>query len=307
VLKLVIAIPTYKRPALLGQLLASVLASQVDAARIGEVQVVVVDNDASSTAEPVVAQHAPAAPRGWAVHYRRCPQRGLAHVRNAMLDEALAASPDYIVFVDDDQYVPPHWLQALVDCMERTGSEFALGPVKPVHDVPPRPEIAHWFRMHERDDGQPLDQLETNNLIMRTRFVVQHALRFDARFNVTGAEDTYFGVTALRRGARIVWAREAVAFEVIPAERATLRWLLRRRFRGAGTYTYILVLERRWGQVLKKAAVSLIYLGIGLAGLPLLALRGHARRFHGLLRLAEAAGAFAGLLHLRLPEYAARR
>lgn len=306
-LKVVIGIPTYKRPAMLDKLLCSVMSSDVAGTRINEVCIVVMDNDEAATAEEVTQVRSLQAPPVWSVHYRRCPQKGLTNVRNALLSESLAHNPDLIAFVDDDQFVSPGWLRALVDSIERTDSDFAIGPVVPVHDPITTPELRCWFRAHDRADAERINYIETNNLIMRARFVAENSMRFDLRFNTTGAEDTYFGVTALKLGARIVWAREAVAFETIPPQRASLPWLMRRRFRVASTYTYILVLERQYAKLLKKAAVSVCYGAVGLVGLPLLALRGSTLRYHGVLRLAEALGAVAGLLHLRLPEYAGPR
>ena len=61
---------------------------------------------------------------------------------------------------------------------------------------------------------------------------------FDPRFNNTGGEDYYFGIMMIKKGASIYWASEAIVYETVPEDRANLKWLIKRYYSGANTYTY---------------------------------------------------------------------
>ena len=39
------------------------------------------------------------------LHYHNYPIKGLSNVRNEIMEKALLLDPDFVVFVDDDEYV----------------------------------------------------------------------------------------------------------------------------------------------------------------------------------------------------------
>jgi succinoglycan biosynthesis protein ExoM len=128
-------------------------------------------------------------------------------------------------------------------------------------------------------------------------------LWFDKRFNFTGAEDSYFGVQLIKKGATFYWAAKAIVYETIPESRATLRWLIKRNYNGALTYAYILKLEKKHLLLLKKTLVSGTYFIIG--SMALLALPfPFLWRYWGILKISEAVGGFAGLFSIHFHEYA---
>jgi hypothetical protein len=75
------------------------------------------------------------------------------------------------------------------------------------------------------------------NLLLDLSQVRRLGLRFDARFGLTGGEDTLFTHQLIAAGGEIRWCDEAVAVESIPADRLTRAWVLTRSFRSAGSWS----------------------------------------------------------------------
>jgi succinoglycan biosynthesis protein ExoM len=301
-----IGIPTRRRPSMLQRLLGSILGSDFDQALIDEVHIVVADNDHSQSADPVVKGFQARSTEPFRLHYLSEPKRGLSHVRNAVLGYCLALRPSFIVFVDDDEYVSTNWLHELTKTILRTDADFVLGPVIPDLDPSTPQEVAHWFRFHQFQDQQPINFLDTGNVIMRAAFIEKHGLRFDERFNTTGAEDSFFGITAIKKGASIHWSENAIARETIPMNRANLKWLFLRKLRGSNTYTYIMIIERKFSKVLKKIVVSIFYLFFGIFTLPL-AVIPFRFRYIGIIKIAESFGGLSALIGVRYHEYGTKR
>lgn len=299
---IVICIPTYKRPQGLQKLLGSIAQCSFDPALLKRIEIVVVDNDAERSALAVVEQFKTEWNGRLPVYYYSYLYKGLAHVRNELLRKALALQPDFIVFVDDDEYVTPAWLLELVHTILHNQSDSARGPVIAKLSEQTPPAISWFFRRESFRNNEQLSTWTTGNLIIRRESLQRHNIWFDHRFNRTGSEDGYFGVQMSKKGATIHWAANAVAYEVIPKSRANLRWLVKRTFRLSSTFVYILLLEKQYIRLGRKLLVSGLYILLGLPALLLTALPGK-RKYWGVVKLAEGAGGFAGLLTIRYPEY----
>ena len=300
---LVIGIPSYKRPGMLKKLIKSVFASNIDNNIIKSVNIVVVDNDVNKTAKKTVLDLQESNTSFFGLHYYNCPNKGLSNVRNKILSKAMAFNPQYLIFVDDDEYVSPEWLKEFLKTILNNKGNIAFGPVIPKFKKKATKAISVWF------GNKPLkDQQQTNfiygagNLMLQVAFLKKHNLTFDKRFNTTGAEDTFFGIQAVKKGARIFWSANAIVYETIPKNRATLNWLLKRAYSGATTYTRILFLEKKYVLIFKKLVFNFIYLFIGLLTFILVPFK-FEHRYFGPLKLAESMGGFAGLFNLKYHEY----
>ena len=71
--------------------------------------------------------------------------------------------------------------------------------------------------------------------MVETATVTRHRLAFEARFNITGGEDTLFFQALRASGGRIAWAADALVHEYMPATRVKATWLMKRWFRTGGT------------------------------------------------------------------------
>jgi glycosyltransferase involved in cell wall biosynthesis len=297
-----ICIPTYKRPSLLEKLIVCISECKINKSLIGKINVIVMDNDIERTAEETVNKLVNKTTEVFALNYFNYPLKGLANVRNELIRKALLLSPDYIVFIDDDEYVTTDWLSELVRVIVSNNGDMAIGPVISVFDRKVSPYISFWFSRPDYPDNTWLDYIRSGNLILRVSSFLKLGIWFDERFNRTGSEDTYFGVQMIKKGATVLWAANAVAFEPVTEERTTLRWLIRRKYRGAITFTYILKLEREYLRLLKKGVVSIFYIVSGSLALLIIPFP-VIKKYWGIIKLSEGFGGLAGLFNYKYFEY----
>ena len=301
--ELVIGIPTYKRPLMLEKLVLSIYASQLRKELIGSVNIVVVDNDVERTAESISIELKNKCPLPFTFHYFNFPKKGLTHVRNEILKQAMNFKPDYIAFVDDDEYVTENWLNELMKTMIHMNADMVQGPNIPVFEKEVPEYLARWFYVHNFETNTQLKSVATNNLLIKSKFLTDHNLRFDSRFDQTGGEDTFFGVQAIQKGARIFWSHDAIIYETIPEKRATLKWIMRRIYRAATTFTYILKLRKSYLKLIRKFIISVLYLAVGIFGLLLIPFS-FKYKYWGLFKICAGLGGFAGMFNIRYKEYA---
>ncbi len=299
---LVIGIPTYKRPGMLNDLLRSIFQLRIEESKYGSIFILIIDNDNDKTAESVLKEIPSHVSSKFTLIYHNYPIRGLSNVRNELIRRSLELDVHYILCIDDDEYVTKDWLESMVTTITKYNGDIAVGPVFPVLEEGTPSHISYWFRKRNLPEGTSISFYYSGNCIIKTEFILKNKLRFDNRFNKTGGEDTYFGVIALNKGARIFWSRNAIAYETIPKTRTNLRWLLFRQYRGAITYTYILRLEKKYLNIIKKLILSVIYIILGCLSIVIIPFP-IPWRFWGLLTLIEGCGGFAGILNIQYYEY----
>ncbi|SKB62101.1 Glycosyl transferase family 2 [Salegentibacter holothuriorum] len=299
---LVIGIPTYKRPLMLEKLINSIYKCSIDRKFISTVEILIVDNDRDKTAEEIILQHKSSDSPKFKLHYHNYPIKGLSNVRNEIIKKALLFDPDFVVFIDDDQYVTEHWLNELIYTTVKNKGDMVMGPVVPAFEVKVSKAISKWFFLPQFENNKQLNFIMTGNLIMRVEFLKDNQLQFDKRFNTTGAEDIYFGICVLKKNGTIYYAAKALAYEYISKKRGTLKWILQRKYRGANSFVYILVLEKKIMGILKKLLISFVYFNLGVVCLLLLPFK-FKYRYIGLIKIAESLGGFSGLLKIRYNEY----
>lgn len=230
-----VCVCTYKRPQLLGQLLSELERQTTDA--LFTYSLVVADNDANISAQAVVRKFC--ATSKLKVEYCVEPEQNIALVRNRAIS---AATGDFIAFIDDDEFPEPRWLLELFNAIECSQADGVLGPVKPhlVNKAPAWAVRAGFFdRPNSRDyaSGMRLhwDQTGTGNVLLRRSLVDNGAAPFRREFG-SGGEDIDFFRRAIKSGKIFVWSAEAIAHEIIPAERTKLSFQLRRALlRGQGS------------------------------------------------------------------------
>jgi len=222
-----VVVCTRDRAGLLGDCLASVRQQVAE----GPVEVLVVDNGSTDDTAAVVE----AAP---GVRYVAEPLTGLSRARNTGLE---AARAPLVAYVDDDARAEPGWAQALVDSARRWPPAAAFaGPVTLAWSGPrPRwlvPELERWFSAVDHGDRprllSPSEWPVGANLALR-RDAVLAAGGFSVDLGriggSLGSEEEVELVRRLRAaGGEVAWAPLAAVRHLVPPERATRRWLLRR-------------------------------------------------------------------------------
>jgi succinoglycan biosynthesis protein ExoM len=296
-----LAIPTFRRAQMLSRLLDTV-PEAVEGAQV-TVRLLVLDNDCDSTIADLVRAHK----TGERLHvdYVAVPQAGIPAVRNVALRAARAH--DYLAFVDDDEELAPGWLLSHLTALARFDADVVAGPVLPrAADGRPRwlADLSPYrFAEPRLPLGARLPWCATNNTLVRTRSLRDFG--FDERYSASGGSDSHFFFRLARSGARIVWNPEARAIALVPRDRMTLSWLLRRAFRGGAIRTKMrmeVLGPGPWiaAQVTKAAGslvlgLTLLVIGLFRWSAPI-ALRGSQRLFSGV-------GAFAGFFGVAGHEY----
>lgn len=287
-----LCIPTFRRNDRLRACLNAVAGLRLPAGCTRTV--IVADNDADGGARSLCEE----------LRQRELPglvyvieaQRGLSHVRNRLLEEALRGDAGYIALLDDDEQPCADWLSAHLGALA-AGADVSCGPV--LHDdagtaVEAQPAAGTAPRF-----------VACNNVVFRRRLPEQQRLRFDPQFNFSGGEDFDFFEASRRLGNRHVWTPAALVFEPDTPERATIAYLFRRHCTGAMTRV---MQERKWRPGPGVWPHFLIKLcGKILGGVACLlhallpprraALRDAVKRF------ASACGYLCGLLRLRVERY----
>lgn len=236
--RVVVGICTYNRPAGLRAVLAAIDHQRLTTLDDGQIELVIADNSAAGSAKD--ASDAYARTGRFAVHYVAERRKGLSYARNAVLAVARELDATHLAFVDDDELPDPGWLEALLHVVETGRCAAAIGPVYPVFEVPPPawlPKSA--FVIRRRPSDGLVDDGYTCNSIVSLSAVAACDLRFDARFNETGGEDTFFFKQLLKRNFPIAWAEQAVVYETVPRHRMRASWLWRRWFRTGALEVYL--------------------------------------------------------------------
>lgn len=290
--RVLIGVCTFRRPSLRRTLLS--LAAQ-DVLPGIETRLAVADNDDMPSARTLVATIAEEA--GRPIAYRHCPARNISVARNGILDLAEAEDTDLLAFLDDDEWVEPHWLASLIAALDAAGADAAFGPVRAVYgDAAPAWMQAGGFHdMRPEVDGQGFVRTgHTANVLLRLDTPALRGRRFDPGFGRSGGEDTAFFAGAKQAGAVLALAPDALAFEHVPPERTRVGWLVRRRFRMGQTHGTLIgsgaTPARRAGLLALAGAKTLACLAMAVPALPFA-----ERRSRALLRGCLHAGAVASL------------
>lgn len=223
-----ICICTFRR-SFLEQTLQSIAALETAGHSI---RIIIADNDQQPSARALVDGMRAALP--FAVTYVHAPAANICIARNACLDHADA---NFIAFVDDDETVTRGWLAALVEEAEASNAAAVLGPVHAIY----APDAPRWMvdgNFHSTFPvvaGGLIRTGYTCNVLIRW-CAPYNTLRFDLSLGQSGGEDTAFFYQLTAMGGTIAYAPQALVEEPVPAERASMAWLVRRRLRFGQTH-----------------------------------------------------------------------
>jgi len=287
-----VGVCTFRRPAV-AETLAS-LGRQVLPPGVS-LHVIVADNDETPEAQPRVTAAAQA--HGLELTYVHAPARNISVARNALL---AAARGPWLAFIDDDETAGPSWLAALLAEAERGGWDAVLGPVDAVYDA----QAPGWIAAADFHSTRPVRQGGAilkgyaGNVLLRRATVEALGLAFDPALGRLGGEDDDFFYRLTDGGGRIGYAADALAYEPVPPQRASLRWLLQRSFRTGQTHAVRLSGRNPGPARCLQVALAAAKGCVCLAGAGVHALS-RSRRARWLVRGALHAGVAARLAGLR--------
>ena len=274
-----VCICTYRRNQMLERLLRKLALQETGG--LFDFSVVVVDNDAAGPARETVERLR--GELGLDITYGIEPENTIPAARNRALG---LARGNNIGIIDDDEFPPPLWLLTMYRAIHTFDADGALGPVHPWFDQAP-PDWLVKGRFCERPvhrTGTLLrwDQTRTGNVLLRKEVFDRNNLRFDIKWKTSGSDRAFFR-EAMQRGCRFVACEEAPVYEIVPPERWTKSYYLRRAMvHGANTHRYNLEHMNRLSRLIvpfKLAAALLAY----TIAMPFLALTGP----HLVMRYAE--------------------
>lgn len=299
-----VAIPTFRRPRGLRRLLDAL--AQLETA--ASVTVVVADNDVEKHEGFDLCAALRDKGYRWPLRSVVVAQRGIAAVRNALVENALAdPRMQFIAMLDDDEWPAARWLAALLHEQAKTGADALQGSI--LFAFAERPEA--WTRSFDgladiRQPSGPVGMLQGAGNILVSRAALERltAPWFDPAFALGGGEDLDFFMRLKQAGATFAWSDEAVAHSAVPETRATMGWALARAY-SIGNSDMRVFLKYRPSRSARTRELAKIA-GAFLLSPVLFALHvfDAGRRADALRRMWRAAGKCAALFGRPYNEYA---
>jgi glycosyltransferase involved in cell wall biosynthesis len=282
-----VCICTYARLSLLKRLLIALSAQKTDG--LFTYSIVVADNDAGRSAEPVVRAFAKTT--AISVTYSVEPRRNIALARNLAV---MHATGDYIAFIDDDECPGRDWLLRLFQTCTAHDVDGTLGPVRPAFEAPPPKWLLRgkFFERPEHCTGARISwpEARTGNVLLRTRLFGAGEKPFREQFG-SGSEDTDFFRRMAARGHAFNWCNEAVVYETVPPARWTRHYLLKRALLRGQNYKGLAGLSSVARSLLAVPAYSIL--------LPFLLLIGQHHFMRYLIKLCDHTGKLLAFLSFR--------
>ena len=297
-MKVLIGIPTHKRPELLRDCLESIEAqSGLDAS----VHVFVADNDQKGRAGAAMVAKLADKFR-FPLTSTVVEEPGISAVRNAILDEAKRGDVDFIAMIDDDETASSEWLSKLLSTQDALGTGVVGGPVVQVFPG----SVPDWFRIAFRKRERPTGMVDlvdaTGNVLLSCKALKAIGWpKFDPAYGLSGGGDTEFFLRARDLGITFGWNNDALAYEPVESERLRIRWVLKRHFRYGNISNHL-------SRTYPLEIPTINWAAFTLAASPLLlVLAVHPKfRIKALRRIAYAAGLIAGAYGTKVQEYASR-
>ncbi len=229
--RICVGVCTARRPQMLARCLDSLIGQKLDP-EIAKVDLIVVDNNHSPDAKPIVDAVRPDS--RIPIHYVHEPRMGIPIARNAVLEKAIELEADWIAFIDDDEFADADWLLNLFDRALRYHADVIHGQVRRVClDSSPFWADAAGTPKNGRSEGEIKTRAATDNVIFSAVYVngLKARIRFDETLRFTGGSDGDFFIELHRAGAKIVYSSAPKVTEELPRERLSLHSILLRSYR----------------------------------------------------------------------------
>lgn len=195
------------------------------------IRVIVVENNIENFSESIIKEFS--SESRFKTSYYLETRQGISYARNRSVKEAHGS--DFCCFVDDDQVVDTDWLVELVKCQREFNSDGVWGPNPPLfnRDVPDY--IRKFYTPETYDYGIVVHKAATNCLLLRKMFLDSINGPFDIRLNFSGGEDGHLTSLVSGKGGIIRFSPNAIAYEIIPDNRTTIKYVLKRTYRISNT------------------------------------------------------------------------
>jgi len=292
-------INTYKRPDLLKNLLESIKNQKINDSI--NIEVIVVDNDPAVSGEPVIKSFSDS--QQVKFKYFKQPEKNISLTRNKAVAESTG---EWIAFIDDDGYADDNWISNYLNCLKTYPADGAFGQVIPYFEenVPQWIINGGFFDRLNQQTGEISKFTRTTNCLIRAEQLRSLHVPFNPKFGLTGGEDVDLFSRLKAKGARFIYCKEAIVYDFVPRDRATLKWLSKRTFRTGLTFTEGIIYRsgnrflRRCYELI-KGIVYLILSGF----LTIFYLPWKIKRIYWYLKIISNFGHIAAVFNLSFEEY----
>jgi len=265
-----VVVLSYNRVHLLRHTLVEGLKQVMAAGRSYEF--IVVDNHPDKLAEGLVTE---LIATGAPLTYLADDRRNISILRNIGI---AASRGPYVAFIDDDEAPEPRWLNALFECLERTGADAAFGPKLPSFETGKAPDWDKDAWLYTLDFRLPADApiemfgrlrrkgkgLGSGNAAFRVATCFNTAEPFSVAFGDANGEDTQLLFRLALEGKRFVWCPTAIVKEFIETDRTRPEYMITRMRRGSQHYAASRINTSAAPQLtrLKVMALGLAQIGV---------------------------------------------
>lgn len=279
-----VCICTFRRAELLGQILDAVAKQQTNGRFTFSISVS--DNDSAASARSTV--DAFRARSGMEAVYAVEPEQNIALARNRALANARG---EFVALIDDDEFPVTDWLLKLLSACSEHQSAGVLAPVRPKFEKPqPKWFIkGRFYCRPEHNTGTVMHWTETRtgNVLLRRSILEGLAEPFRRQFG-SGSEDTDFFQRMQAAGHVFTWCNEAPVYEVVPADRCTRKYMLRRALLRGQSKRH----TATFGGIAKSFIAAVLY----TAGMPIFLLIGQHLFIRHLISWCDHVGKLMGVL-----------
>lgn len=269
-----ICLCTFRRPDLLRATLSSIENQQLPPNIF--FKVFVVDNDVTASAKAVALEFIE---RGLInLSYDVEPEQNIALARNRSVGMGVG---EFVAFIDDDEVADKNWLKMLYQCLQRYEAEAVFGPVLPVYpsNAPGWIKDAGLVDRPYYETGTKISYGRTGNTLIKRSLLLKDDGPFDSSYGLTGGSDSAFFRKVAKEGARLIWCNEAIVEEVVSNERMTIRFFIRRAYRGGQSYARIFLKDAVLATKVKWFCKRILYLGVIIIVTPIAVFFGPKRLF----------------------------
>ncbi len=266
-----------------------------------KVSVCVADDDPAFSAREICSADRQTAIAS--LSYLPIGSQNISTARNAALATGLVHS-DFVAFIDDDCLPDLSWLVELVATASATHADIVSGYCIDIPEIgAPGWLQSEGFLTSTDDlaDGQSITIGALKNTLVRSDWLRKHpAVRFDPALGKIGGEDVQFFASA--QGCNVVhkFSRSAIVQEVLPLNRSTMRYQLRRAFWYGNTEAVTSILSKSFGRFrLFSSGGKLIATSVGKI-FASIALRRPARTRFRLAQILRGIGKILGTCGIKV-------
>lgn len=286
-IRIAICICTRNRPEGLKKLLDSI--NNIDIPLETDIRIVIVENDSKNFSEAIVNDFS--SKSKFRISYFLEPSLGIVYARNRSVNEA--GECDFCCFTDDDQVVSLDWLSELLKCQNEFNADGVAGPTKPYFTKKVPLYIEKFHQPNTYQYGTIVESAFTGCLLIRKKYLDLLDAPFEIRLNFSGGEDSYMTMKISELGGIIRFNPNAIAYEIILDARATIIYLIKRKYRTSNTELLIKSMTNKNFtkiSVLPRIVMRFCY---GLLIIFPFFIFSKTDRFKGLLKVVNAIGGFA--------------